>query len=429
MIGFAADGASVMFGERDSLVTKLKKDIPHLFVIKCVCHSLALAVSYATKVLPSNLSTLLTDVYRYLKYSSKRQDSLGKFQVLLDLPEHKILRFHKLRWLSLHSVVLRFLEQYDALYLYFQEESMSKNKKTASEAERIFKILQSHFTKLYLHFLSHILPLVCKRNEEFQAERPKIYTLYNKMLTLFKTVTAFYLDDDYVDRNEPEFIPYCERLKTEDNARYWEPLKNVDLGPVVTAELVCLSSKIPARDIEEFRRSCRTFYITLAEQLILRFPFQKMEVKMIEKLSFLDDVKKFKTISDIACVLGMDHEDIDREYKLLRRSSYVTDSIDECEDDFTRIIKFWKKVGQDSDFIHLNDLVERVFLLPHSSATVERIFSSINLNKTKVRNRLSPSTVTGLLHSKVISQNMYEIKLSDFNEMLKLFHNDMYLNI
>lgn len=38
--------------------------------------------------------------------------------------------------------------------------------------------------------------------------------------------------------------------------------------------------------------------------------------------------------------------------------------------------------------------------LPHSSACVERVFSAINLNKKKLRNRLSTKALYGLLHSK-----------------------------
>lgn len=42
MLGFASDGANVMFGGHHSLVTSLKNDIPNLFTIKCICHSFSL---------------------------------------------------------------------------------------------------------------------------------------------------------------------------------------------------------------------------------------------------------------------------------------------------------------------------------------------------------------------------------------------------
>lgn len=47
MVGFAADWTNTMMGAKNSLqAALLKKDVPRLFIMKCVCHSLALCASY-----------------------------------------------------------------------------------------------------------------------------------------------------------------------------------------------------------------------------------------------------------------------------------------------------------------------------------------------------------------------------------------------
>jgi len=431
LVGFGADGASTMFGKDNSVAARLKRDIPKLFMLKCVCHSLALAVSHASKVLPDSLLMLFPQVYNYLKRSSKRQDTLHRFQELLDLPDHKMLRFHKLRWLSSNAVVSRVLEQYDALFLYFDAESKNVKNKSIGEAQKIMNILRNHYAKLYLHFLAHILPLIVKRNKEFQAEAPKIYNLYPKMVSLFKTLTSLYLDDDYVDRTEPQLIAYTEALRNQDkdsaSAKYWVPLRQLNLGPTVTAELACLPVTA-ASTIDEFRRTWRNFCIALATQISERFPFASPEIRMMEKLSFITDITKFKNIGDVSQTLGFDAEAVHVEYKLLRRMNFVNDTTrmsDEDEDETVSVRRFWKKVAQSKDFPILSDLVERISVLPHSSATVERIFSAINLNKTKVRNRLSVRTVSGLLHTKELESQ--EIHFSDFEQMIKMMNSDMYL--
>lgn len=51
MIGFAADGANTMFGSHHSLSTLFANEIPHLFMMKCICHSFHLCASYACKTL------------------------------------------------------------------------------------------------------------------------------------------------------------------------------------------------------------------------------------------------------------------------------------------------------------------------------------------------------------------------------------------
>ncbi|KYM98362.1 hypothetical protein ALC62_10932, partial [Cyphomyrmex costatus] len=70
------------------------------------------------------------------------------------------------------------------------------------------------------------------------------------------------------------------------------------------------------------------------------------------------------------------------------------------------ILKFWREVGNlkkgdnTSAFPVITQFVFDILCLPHSSACVERIFSIINLNKTKVRNRLSTESLIGILHTK-----------------------------
>ena len=41
LIGFAADGANNVTGKNNYVMTILKKDVPTLFTMKCICHSLA----------------------------------------------------------------------------------------------------------------------------------------------------------------------------------------------------------------------------------------------------------------------------------------------------------------------------------------------------------------------------------------------------
>lgn len=57
MIGFASDGANSMMGVNNSLKTLLQKDIPNLFIMKCICNSLALCANYACTKLPVKVET------------------------------------------------------------------------------------------------------------------------------------------------------------------------------------------------------------------------------------------------------------------------------------------------------------------------------------------------------------------------------------
>lgn len=47
LIALGTDNASVMIGVNSGVHARLKSEVPHLILVKCVCHSLQLAVSHA----------------------------------------------------------------------------------------------------------------------------------------------------------------------------------------------------------------------------------------------------------------------------------------------------------------------------------------------------------------------------------------------
>lgn len=66
--------------------------------------------------------------------------------------------------------------------------------------------------------------------------------------------------------------------------------------------------------------------------------------------------------------------------------------------------------------------------MPHSSANVERVFSTVNLNKTKNRNRIENSTLEGILYTKaylsLAGQQCFNFEES--KNMIELYNENMY---
>ena len=66
--GIGTDNASVMTGVNNGVYEKLKAEVPGLVLIRCVCHSLQLAVSAAAaNALPRNLEFLITETYNWFQ--------------------------------------------------------------------------------------------------------------------------------------------------------------------------------------------------------------------------------------------------------------------------------------------------------------------------------------------------------------------------
>lgn len=66
---------------------------------------------------------------------------------------------------------------------------------------------------------------------------------------------------------------------------------------------------------------------------------------------------------------------------------------------------FWVKISEIKEedtfiFHELSEFCKNILSLPHSSAATERVFSILNLNKTKLRNSLAVETCNYMLHTK-----------------------------
>lgn len=390
LIGFASDGANAMFGCKHSVKTLLEEEVPGIFLMKCICHSMALCASYAAEKLPNTVEDLIRDIYTYMKLSFKRQSEYKEFQVFVDAKPHKLLQASQTRWLSLHSCVKRILEQYKALKLYFEGEHLIDNK-----AGNIHSVLSNPFTELYLNFLDFALPILTNVNLAFQSESPQIHLIYSKVATAYKTILDCYINNEYLNSTQLSQIQYR-------NPNNFLSTENIYLGGKCTA--VLSNSSFSKRHINNFVTNCLNFYVECCHQLYKRFPLNSVHMKCLELMSFLDpkNAKSIRSISSIAYhfeeKLKIDLNALDIEWRQLCNHNNLNFELDPLE--FWKHINTLKNCDRSEVYPLINKLVAYLFTLPHSSACVERLFSSINLNKTKTRNQLSTKTLTGLLNSK-----------------------------
>ena len=171
VIGFAADTTNVMFGQNNSVVSRLKQAIPNIFVLRCICHSAHLCASHACEKLPRTAEDIIHDIYNYFSHSAKRQADFKKFQHFAEVEPHRILRPCQTRWLSVHSCVQRLIEQWDALIQYF-ETVVATDHLIASQ--RILSQMQNPIWILYLHFLNFALPKFTNLNLMFQSAKMSV---------------------------------------------------------------------------------------------------------------------------------------------------------------------------------------------------------------------------------------------------------------
>lgn len=410
LIGFASDGANVMMGRNNSVVTLLQNEIPNIFILKCACHSFHLCASYACTKLPRFIEDLVRDIYNYFSSSPKRVAEFKNFQMFCDLKVHKILHPSQTRWLSVHAAVKRILEQLSALKLFFIDQISNNDHLLA--AEHILQKLQDPTTILFLEFLDFLLPLFTDLNKEMQAEHPKIHNLYEKITGTLKTIFDCFLKREYLTSTPIENVDF-------KNPRNFMDIDAVYYGAAASNTLLSSSANLNSDQVNLFKCRCLDFYIEACKQITTRFPLKNNPIKGLDIID-PKNVKIGKTASIVPVsrlfpniVHSNDFQEIDTEWRILRNCEQIKTFPDDVEL-FWNEVSLLKRGDETQMFPLLSNFIFNILSLPHSSANVERIFSHINLLKTKQRNRLSTESITSLLHSKRLfnTANCYDFEIN-----------------
>ena len=91
IIGYSSDTTYAMFGKNNSVVKLLTSEFPYVIAVKCSCHLIHLASSYAATKLPKSLEDLCRDMFGHFSRSAKRQNEYKNFQDFFELEPHKML--------------------------------------------------------------------------------------------------------------------------------------------------------------------------------------------------------------------------------------------------------------------------------------------------------------------------------------------------
>lgn len=208
------------------------------------------------------------------------------------------------------------------------------------------------------------------------------------------------------------------------------PIEEIYLGANVQKTISEI--KLTQDQLQFFRLRCLDFYIEACSQIIQRFSLRNNPIK---KFEFLDPaiVKSgtIQSISDVAILFpnivnNNDLQALDTEWRILRNCKEIETFSNEA-------VGFWQEVSKmklgdgTPVFKILTNFVFTILSLPHSSANVERIFSDINLTKTKQRNKLNNETISGLLHTRryIRHQNCYDFNIEK-NHLAAMSGSSLY---
>jgi len=156
LLGIGTDNASVMTGNKNGVHKVLKEEygIKDLVLIRCVCHSLQLAVTHASNdTLPRSVEYLVRETYNWFSVSPKRRDAYKAIYETINCGEQplQITKMCATRWLSIEPAVTRILDQWEALKLHF---AVTKSSEHCYMAEVLHSMYSDPQNILSLTFLN-----------------------------------------------------------------------------------------------------------------------------------------------------------------------------------------------------------------------------------------------------------------------------------
>ena len=367
-------------------------------------------------MLPDNLEELTTDVFYYFQKSPKRIRQFEQFQAFVEAKPHKLLKACQTRWLSLEACVNHLIEQYQALLSYFRSTEDCQ-----AVVHRVKATLEAPLTQAYLRFLSSALPIINVFNKLMQRESPLLHVLQQELNGFVQKILLRFMKPDYV-------LSFSSALEVDINNEHFLPLDEVFLGDA-TLQYLESTDEISASDLRKFREACLCWWSTAAKEALKRLPMQHSLLSNIQWLQpSLQQYSLAKKVQASAKLLPQVIK-VDEIHILMEEfMNYCISPLSPDMKSITEVDQYWHAVSKIRNltgamrYPMLSTLAKAILVLPHGNADTERLFSHVGLNKTKLRNSLSVSTLNALLMVQFNrQQKCFEFKPSD--ELLRRCKN------
>ena len=328
----------------------------------------------------------LTALWEFFQYSPKRTESLKQVQCILDLPELKIINPSDTRWLAHERCVKGVKANYAAIMAALDNIHETTHE---PEALGLSRALGKRNTMAAIFLLDYTLPQVAKLSKTLQTENLDL-----SIISSLVDATLHTLDDAVLPAANwvMELLDKCEDLEKATGV------------------------KITSEDIKSFQETVAKPFIThLKNNISSRFAssgddlsaFSIFDPRKVPSNNF-EDLSSYGEDSIKTLVA---HYGPEKTAETLQGEEKVQEKIisDDVTTEWKTFRQFMSKQPKANMKLQLKELVTNDMLtamfpnlstlgniclsIPVSTASVERSFSQMKLLKTRLRNRLSDSSL------------------------------------
>lgn len=365
-VAFSGDNCNTNFGGRQRVGTnnvffklkeKLSKDI---IGIGCPAHVLNNAVHHGCDILPIEVELIIVKIYNHFSTYTVRTEKLRQFCTDAEMEFTQLQSHSKTRWLSLFPAIEKLLKYYEPLRAYFL--SLEK------PPQFIIQFFNNEYAEGYL-FLVHSIMSVIHTNIERVERKENSVVEVRKILE--KVISL--LDERITNKFCPLKIKSILK-KLEDDGK----------------------------DTHEFHTKIKDFYNEINGYIKMWIvPFKDLTVFDWIDLTGSDWQEWSNVEKSLAFLkdhgIEINDEKLFDEWVNLKNFSQNLDSTEKDNNLNFLWLQYFKQCVSEEQYVELRKVVEYVFCIPGHNANVERVFSLLNTQWSKERNRLLPATVAAII--------------------------------
>jgi len=395
LMGIATDEGKNMIGTEKGVGSRLAREYPHVVHIKDFSHVYNRVCKNAINGFPKEIVEFVGQISRHLKKSAQRRAEFYLIQEKMGLEPLAVLKYTKTRWLSFRNSLTRLLDLWEPLKVYFENQ-----KKKEFEA---FTLKNELFLKVLLALTENINHY----NEVFQKDNIFYNQIWNKIKEGYVLFAEMVIN---LEKQAPKFEDYYDMNVELDSQ---EVLEISDFQEHYFANYYKMEPKfkeIKPKDLEELSISAKKFILLSLQTMKKKLPF-KEEIFSDMSVIFLREFnkEKWEKLGEKFKNIISEAEQQNFKYEVRRLGYNFNDVGDPFIISKGNPIEIWTVRAE--EYPLCSRLAKALLILPHSTCSVERIFSTMRDFRTPKRSRLTTENLEACLLSYQESQSE-DVKIS-----------------
>ncbi|XP_062853960.1 zinc finger MYM-type protein 1-like isoform X2 [Trichomycterus rosablanca] len=419
LVGQGYDGAAVMRGAHAGVQAKIKEVAKHAFYVHCSAHCLNLVIVDAVKSVADagNFFSLLERLYVFMSGSYVHNKWLEVQREMFDGAPRELQQLSDTRWACRHIACRNVMDRLPAIVQVLEEIASENHPQRAVEARGILAQIDLNFAGSLVLFKKVLSD--SKFLSDMLQSKTVDYAKAVELIEALKETLIQYRSQASFEEMWSETLDLCQRSNIDTTQR--KPKRPRQTAKVLQDTVI--HSTLGQHVVPDSKHTfCVSVYYPVLDNMIgeIGRRFSNTNCKIMQGVQALNPSSptflREEAVLLLAEAYDSNIEDLKHE---LHQTKRVLDRKKGEKESPTTLMEFTQFLDPYQDvFYELFRLCKIAVVLPVSSASCERSFSSLRLIKTYLRSTMTEKRLSSLA---VLSIESKRTKALDLDKFVKRF--------